>query len=808
MATATDFHIRQWFEGAKKRKGTIRQKSNETRPATHLSFALNYIWKVRCLLLFLLFSVTVHAQNKMPPLGMWREHLPYQGAIDVTASDSKVYAATPYSLFSVDIVTKEIDRISKVSGLSETGISAISYDTLSKKLFVAYANSNVDVLDAKSIRNIPDIKRSAIAGDKNIYAIYPDGVRCYLSTGLGVVVLDAEKYEVKDSWFIGASGGYVKVNSFVKANGFFYAATEEGLKRTSVSTVSPANYQSWQNLAGSNGLSVAPAKGVVALQNKVVVLQNDSLFVENATNWNLFFANAWPVTSINASANKLVVTQRMSNGASQVVVLNETGVVQRTIQQPTVISFPKKGIAAGNDYWIADLFGGLSQFTPNAFETYRPDSPQDIVLGDMEVRNNTLWTTAGTVNSSWNYQYNRSGIFQLHDGQWSAINQYNHPQLDSMLDFVTLAIDPRDNTAWAGSFGGGLLHVDHSSNPRIYKQASPIGPTIGDPGSYRVAGLAFDSDNNLWVSNFGSNQQLHVLKNDNTWQSFTAPFTLNENAAAQIVIDDAGQKWIQSPLGNGLLVFDEGNFSNPSDDKWKLVRAASGVGGLPSNEVLCLAKDKSGFIWVGTDNGIGVIQCPQEVFTSGCEAILPVINEGSFANYLFKGQEVRSIAVDGADRKWIATASGVWLIAKDGDKVLANFTEQNSPLISNDVKRVAINGSTGEVFFATAKGLISYRGTATEYEESKGSVLVYPNPVPPDFNGNIGVRGLPENAVVKITESNGRLVYQTRSLGGQAVWNGRDYKGRRASSGIYLVMTVDENKAEKVVAKIFFVSGR
>jgi len=737
---------------------------------------------------------------------MWREHLPYQGTIDVTASESKVYAATPYSLFSVDIVTKEIDRISKVSGLSETGISAINYDPLFKKLFVAYTNSNIDVLEAKSIRNIPDIKRSTIAGDKNIYAIYPDGVRCYLSTGLGVVVLDAEKYEVKDSWFIGANGGYVKVNGFTKANNFFYAATEEGLKRTSVNTANPANFQSWQNLWGSNGLQAAASKGVVALQNKLIVLQNDSLFVENATQWNLFFANGWPVTSINASANKLIVTQRMANGSSQVVVLNENGVVQRIIQQPTVISFPKKGIAVGNDYWIADLFGGLSQFTANSFETYRPNSPQDIVLGDMVIRNNKLWTTAGTVNSSWNYQYNRNGIFHLHEGQWSALNQYNYPRLDSMLDFITLAIDPRDNTAYAGSFGGGLLHIGPSSNLAIYKQGSPIGPTIGDPGSYRIAGLAFDSDNHLWVSNFGANRQLHVLKNDNTWQSFTAPFTLTENAAAQIVIDDAGQKWIQSPLGNGLLVFDEGNFSNPSDDKWKLYRAGVGLGGLPSNEVLCLAKDKNGFIWVGTDNGVGVIQCPQDVFSSGCEAILPIINEGSFANYLFKGQEVRSIAVDGADRKWIATTSGVWLIAKDGDKVLANFTEQNSPLLSNDVKRVAINGSTSEVFFATAKGLISYRGTATEYEETKGHALVYPNPVPPHFNGNIGIRGLPENAIVKITESNGRLVYQTRSLGGQAVWNGRDYKGTKVSSGIYLVMVIDETKAEKIVAKIVFIN--
>ena len=161
--------------------------------------------------------------------------------------------------------------------------------------------------------------------------------------------------------------------------------------------------------------------------------------------------------------------------------------------------------------------------------------------------------------------------------------------------------------------------------------------------------------------------------------------------------------------------------------------------------------------------------------------------------------------MDGADRKWVATSSGVWLITKDGDKVLANYTEENSPLLSNDVKRITIDGKTGEVFIATAKGIISFRGAATEYEETKGNVLVYPNPVPPNFNSSIGIRGLPENAVVKITETNGRLVHQTRSLGGQATWNGKDYKGQKASTGVYLVIATDDAKGEKIVAKIVFV---
>jgi ligand-binding sensor domain-containing protein len=317
--------------------------------------------------------------------------------------------------------------------------------------------------------------------------------------------------------------------------------------------------------------------------------------------------------------------------------------------------------------------------------------------------------------------------------------------------------------------------------------------------------LAFDAENNLWVANFGSSRQLHVLKADNTWQSFSVPFSLSENAVAQIVIDDAGHKWLQAPLGNGLILFDQGKFETPADDRWRIFKSGAGLGNLPSNEVLSIAKDKNGFIWVGTTNGMAVFQCPQETFSTGCEAILPVVKEGAFANFLFRGQEVRSIAVDGANRKWVATASGVWLIGPDGDKVLANYTETNSPLFSNDVKKIVVDGTTGEVFIATAKGLISFRGSATEAEETKGAVLVYPNPVPPGFNGTIGIRGLPANSIVKITEANGRLVFQTRSLGGQATWDGKDYKGAKAATGVYLVIAVDNLKGEQVVGKIVFV---
>lgn len=274
-----------------------------------------------------------------------------------------------------------------------------------------------------------------------------------------------------------------------------------------------------------------------------------------------------------------------------------------------------------------------------------------------------------------------------------------------------------------------------------------------------------------------------------------------------IVIDDANQKWIQVPQGNGLLCYNHGaSIDNAGDDRWKWFQTGRGNGNLPSNFVNCLVKDKDGFIWLGTDKGIAIIQCPGEVFTAnGCEAFQPIVQQDNFAGFLFENEEVRALAVDGANRKWVGTRNGVWLISADGEKVIQRFSAENSPLLSNEIIRIAIDPQSGEVFFSTFNGICSYRSTATEAAETKDQVIVFPSPVPAGYNGMIGIRGLPENSIVKITELNGRLVYQTRSLGGQAVWNGKDYNNQRVSSGVYLVLAKNETGTEKNVGKIVFI---
>jgi len=739
---------------------------------------------------------------QIQPIGQWREHLPWHQAYLVASTPGYIWAATPFSIFSVDLSENSIERWNKINGLSETGVSAIGAGN--SKLIIAYTNSNVDILEDGEVVNIDAIKNSTISGDKYIYDIFVRNQLAYLSTGIGIVVIDLENHEVKDTWIIGNGGSKKHVHGVAADAAFFYAATEEGMKKADIDNTNLADFRNWEN---EPGLSPGAVQSVVVTQDNVIAEKNDSLFKRDGANWSFFYHDGWTIKNISVSGAKILLSE-IQNTSGRVVELNSSGSVTNTIQQANYIASPGQAIFFENNYWIADSVAGLLKLGGTTFEQYIPNSPASIVTGNMDAYNNVIYAAAGSVNSNWEPVDNKAGAFRYANGQWDFFNARNFPQFDSLPDIITVLANPLDESFWAGSYGGGLVNIRNNNEVTIYKQNSPLQPAYFSPGSYRISGLARDPEQNIWVANYGGNAALHVRKADGSWRSFSIPFPLVEKAVSQIVVDDLNQKWIVSPKGGGLICFNHGQtFDNPGDDQWKWYRPGTGNGNLPENNVLCIAKDKSNFIWVGTKRGVGIIYCPQQVFQAGgCDAVLPVVQQDNFAGYLFRDEEVQAIAVDGADRKWIGTKNGVWLISADAEKTIYRFTTNNSPLPDNDIKSIAIDGNSGEVFFSTAKGIYSFRSTATEGSTANSNVLVFPNPVPPGYNGSIAIRGLANNAIVKITEMDGRLVYQTRALGGQATWNGKDYKGRSISSGVYLVLVSDDTRQEKLATKIVFIN--
>ncbi len=760
--------------------------------------------KPAAILLLALFSLDCLQGQNLPAIGQWRDHLPMRNLISLNSSGSSIVAGTSFGYFSYAPESNSFVVKTRSTGLSEVRMRCMAKDPLSEKFIIVYENSNIDVVDGDQIRNIPDVLLSKIQGDKTIHHVLWTGTDALLSSNLGIISVNTQRKEIRDTYRPGTNGANVNIYALALLNNQLYAATSEGLKRAEFNVSTLGDFRSWQPEAipGIGG----SIDHVLQWNDQLVARKNDTLYVRTNGAWRLLFSSAKQITCISAIGSSLYIGLSFQKKGSA-VVFTDPGAAPQTMETPSM-TFPVSFLRHNQEIWIGDSNNGLIKTTPNGDAVFLPNAPYDLALGRGSHAYETVWAPAGTIGQDGKGKMNMSGFFGFVEGQWKNYNSTAIKALDSMPDVNVIAVDPATGHIYAGSYGGGLLEINKQNKPIVYKQGSSIGASQADFRSYRVSGLCHDLDLNLWIANHGAAQDLVVKKRDGSWKKFTVPFAHAGNALSTIVVDDQNRKWIISPQGNGLFCFDDGGtIDQTNDDKWRYFRQGRGNGNLPSSNVLSVACDKNGFVWVGTDRGVAIIQCGDDLFSgSSCEATLPVVQQDNFAGLLLGEEVVNDIKVDGADRKWVASKNGVWLLGADGQKTIYRFTSTNSNLLSNDVLSISIQPSTGEVFFFTANGICSFRSTATEPVTEKRKPFVFPNPVPSGYSGTIAIRDLPSNAWVRITELDGRLVFQSRSLGGQAIWNGKNYKGERVNSGVYLVYVADENNQQQVAAKIFFLN--
>jgi hypothetical protein len=295
----------------------------------------------------------------------------------------------------------------------------------------------------------------------------------------------------------------------------------------------------------------------------------------------------------------------------------------------------------------------------------------------------------------------------------------------------------------------------------------------------------------MWLTVSNCFNNLVVKKADGTWQQFNIPLSNEYKVLSEIVIDNINQKWIILPRGQGVAVLNDNNtIDNKSDDVITKYNAGKGVGNLASNNIYSIAVDKDNKIWVGTDNGISIINCAESVTTNTkCDAENKVVNYDGKNDYLFINEGVKAIVVDGGNRKWIATDNGIWLISADAEKILKRFTIDNSPLPTNEIQTMELDPNTGILYIGTLNGLVAYRteSTIVNVQNELQEPLVYPNPVPASYTGIIAIKGLIDEADVRIVDAAGVMVFKTKALGGQAVWDGYTYDGKKPQSGVYYV---------------------
>lgn len=767
---------------------------------------------------FILYAFFVQAQDK--PVGYWESHLPYNDALALATDGKVLYTIGTQAFFTYDPGgNNQPVPYSKVEGMSDIGMQQIGYDDATATVILVYANGNIDLFKNNTFYNIPDLKIKTISGSKTIFQIYTENGTAYLSSALGILALDITNQTLATYQF-SLNNLAIPVNSFTGNKNYFYAATGIGLFRIPKNSSQIQNFMAWEqvdsntytnitNVNGSLFLSTSNsvytyANGFLQLLYSVYDTTHHTTLKHIDAGLSRLFISEYDDSTFTGHIKTMDLSYNLLD--SFVYVGNPAQVVQR----------PDSSI------WIADRFFGLMKKTPSkpldSLSTparYIPIGPNSQTSFDIYANNKKIWVAHGGYDDKYFATNSQSGISNLANGKWKVYPGSSFTSasdnLSTMKDFIALANDETNGVLYAASYLNGLLTMkEDGSSYQITDLNSVFEPTFqlsNGAAARQLVGLALDnSTGNLWVSQIQTPHQLFAKTPDGTWYKFTAPGVIN---GGPLVIDDNGQIWfisINSDNGGGVAVYNtNGTLNDPTDDVSYHLTTGVGSGNLPSNNVLCIAKDKNNDIWVGTDNGIAIISnCYISKQSQGCDANIPIVQYDQYAGYLFAGSSVLTIAVDGANRKWVGTDEGIWLLSSDASKIIYRFTVDNSPLPSNSVQKISIDKVTGDVYIGTDMGLISFHGTATEGGTSNQNVQVFPNPVKSGFTGTIAIKGLAANADVRITDIDGQLVFRTTALGGQAVWNGLDYKGHRPQTGVYLFFVSSSDGSQTYSGKIIF----
>lgn len=741
--------------------------------------------------------------SQQVPLGTWTTQLPYANAVSICQSNSNIYCATVSGLYSVDKSNSYIEKYTKVNGLSEIETNKIAYDISSSTLIVTYANSNIDLVQNGKVYNLPFVKNASIIADKNIYNIFTHNDFAYIATGFGIVEIDLINKEIKESYLFNTGSSYIKINDiFVSDNGI-YAATENGVYFGNQNNTNLLNFNNWQLL--NNGINNGNVNAITQYNNQIIIAKDDALYSYNGTTWNLFLSTPTYFTrDLNNCNNSIQIVQHNNNSSAiRIGSYNGNSFDFNTAQFN--IAYPLEILEDQNNIlWHADLYRGLiKHHNQNSSEVIYPNGPGNITCKEMAFMNGILYVSSSNISINWNPVGQNSGFYTAKDLVWTNYNIYNTALLSDFADISIVQPIPAENKVLFGAHYTGLFEFDVSTAtiiPKYYR--------INNIDKYRLTGSDIDAQGNIFMADAYSPEPILCRKADGSYIYFRTNF-LNGALTKDVVIDDYNQVWIaKNSASGGLVVFNHNNtIDDVSDDRYVNYASGEDLGNLPTNHVTCMAKDLDGIIWLGTPQGIAIIACAGSAIEYNCPAEQICIdrNDGSeFCDNLLEDQTVTAIAVDAGNRKWIGTNTGLYLVSEDGRTTLHYFTATNSPLLSNEIRSLAINPDNGEVIIGTSKGINTYRGDALVTSSSNNKVMVYPNPVYPDFVGDIAIKGLPNNCQVKITDAAGNLVYDTYALGGQAIWNGLLSNGQRAASGVYMVLAASDDKKEKVSTKFVF----
>lgn len=724
---------------------------------------------------------TINAQDI--PIGTWRTHISFNSIHTISSGTTMVYAAADNGIIIFDLSDNSLSTLTKLDGLSSTNITQVAADPSRQQVLVGYEDGDLDILRTNEIINFDRLKNSTtVTGSKRINHIIVTGSLAYLSTDYGVVVFDLVQLEVKETFRdLGTAGEKIKVYQSTFFSDSIFLATEKGVLAGDLDD-NLLDFNNWRRF--NTGAFNGNIQSIATFNGKVYAAINGSgLHHYEAGIWTLeAFLSGLVFKNLTGGSN-LLITE-----GSNLWNLTPTDVLT-TVSSDEIINPIVAAEDASGKLWVGDDRNGLVSDKTGSFESYIPNGPtfSDGLRVKYDVASKTMYTVSGGYSSSLLPLGKSEYLNTFSLGSWNADA--------TLLDKDLTDVEISGNRLFLSSHGYGVQVTENGTSTLYDETNSPlVNVVVGR--NVRVTALA-SSAAGVWLTNAGAIQSLHLFKSDNTWESFSFPAVAAARYPIEIAIDYLGNVWMVLNPGNGggILVFDKG------ENQSAYLTEVSGSGGLPSRSVYSIAMDRDGQVWVGTAEGVAYFPDPSRVFSAGINAVKPVFEN----RFLLRDEKVTAIEVDAGNRKWMGTERGVWLFDPFGETQVYNFNTDNSPLLSDKIIDVEINSQSGEVFFMTDMGMTSFRSTATTSEASFNTVKIFPNPVTADFNGLVGISGLATDATVKITDVSGKLVWQTMANGGSATWNVRDYNGKRAASGMYLIFSTAQDGSESVVGKIAVV---
>ena len=737
----------------------------------------------------------------------WTLYPSYNNATYCQKAGDRLYILASGALYSYDETDNEVRLYDKINTLSDIDITHIAYSKEIDALVIVYSNANIDILyENDYVYNVSDFKNKILPG-KKINGIDLQGNKAYLSTEFGIVVLDLDKLEFENTYTTGLD----TYCTYLHKDKLFC-----GTKTGMYSCDTTKNMLDKNNWVKKNNYFT---KAICELDGLLYCYLDDfgiySYTPDNNILKDVIYNHGEKYNTIYSTGGEIIASAK-----KKTTVI--TGAQEVTVYKNSNSNHILKD---GNQLWDCKGYKGVVKCEikdGNIIEVATPVIPDSPIRNYCEFMQFTsddkLLVAGGNINFFDITFYDGTLMeYDYMDDRWINLPEDTVKKVTG-LRYVNMCSIDEDPTEpghyFASSFGYGIYEFRNGEFINHYSiHNSPIETVVPSNNRYaRVPMVKFDKEGNLWCINTGVKDIVKILKKDGTWISL--PYKPIEYLPTMVdpIIDSRGWLWITSLQGEPGLFCAKMNgtpFDTGDDESKTWLHKFTNQDGTSYDvyQVYALREDNNGYMWVGTNTGLFVIDNPQKFFNDGIFKQIKVPrNDGTgLADYLLNGVYIKAIEVDGANRKWIGTNdNGIYLVSADGLETIHHFTTENSPLPSNTIESIAINEKSGEVFIGTNKGIASYMSDATRPEEilKESNVYAYPNPVRADYSGNISIVGLTHDCNVKIVDAAGFLINEGTSNGGQYSWNGRNSRGEKVASGVYYVLTYDKSGDEGVATKI------